>query len=573
MMLVRPSLSDTTVQLPAIAAAPRSHRLLAQRVTGVGSEYDAELLVLLHWRLRLMATLACGLYAYFVCVWALRPPAYQFGHFSARDWLFLLLNHATFAWEAIAAALLWSRTDMSLRRLRLLELTVLGLPFLHQCVHAFEPLFLAHALTQSIQAGADPQASARAHVLTWFVLIIGYGVLIPNSWRRCSTYVVLMAATALGLNVSAAAGGGVLSHPWVVRYVAELGVWLALALVLATYNARRIDVMRAEAIAARRLGQYRLLRRLGSGGMGDVFLAEHAFLKRPCAIKTIRPERAGAPGMLARFEREVQATATLTHPNTIQIYDYGHAEDGTFYYAMEYLPGFTFEELVHRHGPLPPGRAVYLLRQVASALHEAHAIGLIHRDVKPGNVIVCERGGLSDTAKLLDFGLVRQSLPEHADVTVTMAGMAVGTPAYMSPEQAAGCGELDARSDIYCLGAVAYFLLTGQPPFVRDSAMRTVAAHLLEPLPALSGVRADLPADLQAVVHRCLAKEPAQRFPECREIEAALAACACAVDWGPAQASAWWATRRPGAAAPELPRCQPTGKAHAPAHITQTPRA
>src|SRR5262249_52007665 len=158
---------------------------------------------------------------------------------------------------------------------------------------------------------------------------------------------------------------------------------------------------------ARKLGQYVLRQRLGSGGMGEVYLAEHVLLRRPCAVKLIRPDRTTDSNSLLRFEREVQATATLNHPNTVQIFDYGHAEDGTFYYAMEYLPGLNLEELVKRHGPLPPERALHLLRQVCGALHEAHAGGLIHRDIKPSNIITCERGGLHDVAKLLDFGLVR----------------------------------------------------------------------------------------------------------------------------------------------------------------------
>src|SRR5262249_9540433 len=198
-------------------------------------------------------------------------------------------------------------------------------------------------------------------------------------------------------------------------------------------------------------------------------------------------------------EREVQATATLSHPNTVEIFDYGHAEDGTFYYVMEYLPGLTLEQLVQRHGPLPPARSVHLLRQVCGALSEAHAAGLIHRDVKPGNVLVCERGGVHDVAKLLDFGLVRSPRLGQGGQTVTGEGMIAGTPAYMSPEQAAGRTDVDARSDLYGLGAVAYFLLTGRPPFVRDSAVQTLAAHLGEPVVAPDRHQPDVPADLQAV--------------------------------------------------------------------------
>src|SRR5262249_30984221 len=230
------------------------------------------------------------------------------------------------------------------------------------------------------------------------------------------------------------------------------------------------------------------------------------------------------------FEREVQATATLTHPNTVEVFDYGRADDGTFYYVMEYLPGPSLEEEVRQRGPLPPGRAVHLLRQLCGALQEAHAAGLIHRDIKPGNVLVCERGGRCDVAKLLDFGLVRAPGPGHDGQQLTLEGALAGTPAYMSPEQAASKGDLDARSDLYSLGAVAYFLLTGQPPFVRETAVQTLAAHISEAV-SPDRLRPDVPADVQALVLRCLEKDPARRFPDAASLEQALAACACAGEW------------------------------------------
>src|SRR5262245_60391171 len=255
-----------------------------------------------------------------------------------------------------------------------------------------------------------------------------------------------------------------------------MAFWLALAVAVAVHGSYRIEVLRQEAVASRRLGQYQLKQCIGSGGMGDVYLAEHVLLRRPCAIKLIRSERAGDPTNLARFEREVQATATLTHPNTVEIFDYGHAADGTFYYAMEYLPGISLDELVRRHGPLPAARVIHLLRQVCGALQEAHTAGLIHRDIKPGNVLVCQRGGRHDVAKLLDFGLVQVHGLNPDGQQLTQEGAIAGTPAYMSPEQAAAKADLDGRSDLYSLGAVAYFLLTGQPPFVRDSAVQTLSA-------------------------------------------------------------------------------------------------
>jgi eukaryotic-like serine/threonine-protein kinase len=262
---------------------------------------------------------------------------------------------------------------------------------------------------------------------------------------------------------------------------------------------------------------------LGAGGMGEVYLAKHALLRRPCAIKLIRPERARNLQDLRRFEREVQATATLTHPNTVQVFDYGHAEDGTFYYVMEYLPGLTLEQLVQQYGPLPPLRAVHLLRQVCAALREAHEIGLIHRDIKPSNVMVCERGGQHDTVKLLDFGLVLP--PPGAPDDLTQESTLAGTPAYMSPEQAGNQEGIDARSDVYSVGALAYFLLTGAPPFAGRSLVQVLAAHLHESPAPLTQHRLDVPPDLQAVVMRCLAKDPAERFVDAESLEAALANC------------------------------------------------
>jgi serine/threonine-protein kinase len=200
--------------------------------------------------------------------------------------------------------------------------------------------------------------------------------------------------------------------------------------------------------------------------MGEVYLAEHRLLKRPCAVKLNHPERAGDAAALHRFEREVRATAQLTHPNTVEIYDYGHAEDGTFYYVMEYLPGLDLDDLVTRYGPVPPARAVHFLRQLCGTSQKAHAAGLVHRDIKPGNVLVCRHGGRHDVAKLLDFGLVQAAGARGDDPSrLTATGAVVGTPAYMAPEQARGAEAADVRSDLYSLGALGYFLSAGRPPF------------------------------------------------------------------------------------------------------------
>ena len=288
----------------------------------------------------------------------------------------------------------------------------------------------------------------------WGLIAVAYGVIIPNTWRRCAAGVGLILLVGYLPGVLVSVEHGFPAQP-AFLYLTTNALWLGVAGAIAVYGSYRIEILRDEAQQARRLGQYSLKERLGAGGMGEVYLAEHMLLRRPCAIKLIRPERAGDPENLLRFEREVRTTATLTHPNTVQIFDYGHAEDGTFYYVMEYLSGLTLGQLVTRYGHLPAARAVHFLRQICAALREAHGIGLIHRDIKPGNVMVCERGGLHDVVKLLDFGLVLAADAGPDGERLTQEGAIAGTPAYMSPEQAAGRQNLDPRSDIYSVGCLA----------------------------------------------------------------------------------------------------------------------
>jgi len=260
-------------------------------------------------------------------------------------------------------------------------------------------------------------------------------------------------------------------------------------------------------------------------------------LKQPFAVKLLSPDRITDPKVLESIERQVQAMARLEHWNTVEIYDYGHGVDGSFYYVMEYLPGLTLEQLVTQFGPLPPARAVHFLRQVCRALQEAHDMGLMHRDIKPGNIIVCERAGIFDVAKLLDFGLVKHV--GLADPQLTMEGTVAGTPAYMSPEQASGSEHADARTDIYSLGAVAYFLLTGRPPFTNRTAMQVMAAHMYEaPAPTIA-YRPEVGPVLDEIVRRCLTKKPADRFPDARSLQMALEQYGGAT-WTQQDAQDWW---------------------------------
>jgi serine/threonine-protein kinase len=235
----------------------------------------------------------------------------------------------------------------------------------------------------------------------------------------------------------------------------------------------------------------------------------------------------------------------------VEIYDYGRTDDGTFYYVMEYLPGLSLEDLLDRHGPLPAERVVHVLRQTCHGLREAHSTGLIHRDIKPGNIFVAQRGGLFDVAKLLDFGLVKP-VSETPSARITQEGAISGTPLFMSPEQARGLGDIDARSDIYSLGAVAYTLLTGRPPFERTSPFEIMIAHARDDVVPPSQLRPDLPADLEGVIIRCLAKSPDDRFQDAESLEQALAECAAADQWTQLHAARWWQDNGHVAAAPAV---------------------
>jgi serine/threonine-protein kinase len=376
--------------------------------------------------------------------------------------------------------------------------------------------------------------------LPWIMLIFVYAMYIPNTWWRAAVIIGILAAIPIISNLTAILLSEPLSH--VLTWDGWVGIFLVMSLTAVTgvFGVDTIGRLRSEAFAARQLGQYRLTQLIGSGGMGEVYLAEHQMMKRPVAIKVIRPNRANDPGALARFEREVRATSRLSHWNTIEIFDYGRTADGTFYYVMEYLPGLSIAELVEKHGPLAPERAVYLLQQTCDALGEAHALGLIHRDIKPGNIFAAERGGHYDVAKLLDFGLAKRMISTTDEsVQLTGEGSITGSPLYMAPEQATG-GEPDARSDVYSVGAVAYYMLTGRPPFPGDNAIKVMIAQASEPVTAPSVYRPEIPADLEAIVLRCLEKSPSERFQDTASLAAALAECECAGRWSREAATRWW---------------------------------
>nr|WP_303652828.1 serine/threonine-protein kinase [Paludisphaera mucosa] len=321
-------------------------------------------------------------------------------------------------------------------------------------------------------------------------------------------------------------------------------VLLATAVATSVFGVSTINGYRREVVRQRELNQYRLGRKLGAGGMGEVYLAEHRLLKRPCAMKLIAPKLTGSETSRARFELEVRATARLSHWNTVEVYDYGRTEDGEFYYVMEYLPGLSLQEVVDRHGPMPAGRVIYLLRQVCEALREAHLAGLIHRDLKPPNVFAALRGARYDVAKVLDFGLVK-SVGDESSPHLTLEGIVTGSPLYMAPEMILKNRVPDGRVDVYSLGAVAYFLLTGRPPFLGPDAISVMMAHANDLVELMTEHNPDVPFDLEAVVLRCLEKDPGDRYASASDLSRALGGCRDADGWSADRAEAWWMEHEP----------------------------
>jgi eukaryotic-like serine/threonine-protein kinase len=418
--------------------------------------------------------------------------------------------------------------EVSLKKLRVAELVIFGLPA------AFFVMLQRRVTLEDAVRGVLPTPSPF-----WLLLIFTYGMFIPNTWRRAALVIGAMALAPVVLILAM-----MLAYPQVAAVMTPVGLLqlvlvMLVASVASVFGTHLINTLRREAFEAKQLGQYRLIAPLGAGGMGEVYLGEHRMLKRPCAIKLIRPEQAGDPRVLARFEREVQMTARLSHWNTIEIFDYGRTDDGTFFYVMEYLPGLSLEHLLDRYGALPAERVVHLLRQTCQGLREAHGIGLIHRDIKPGNIFAAQRGGLYDVAKLLDFGLVKP-LAEMPAARLTVDGAISGTPLFMSPEQARGQDNIDARSDIYSLGAVAYALLTGRPPFERSSPLEVMIAHARDEVTPPSQHQSDVPADLERVILRCLAKRAEERFQDVESLEQALSECSAADQWTQERAAQWW---------------------------------
>jgi len=501
-------------------------------VEGSTPHLSAETRDLLRNRLRISAILFFIGFSAFLIRWF-----FYWNEWIARGQLSTFFVHGLVTIVLGAFAIrLCRHCSFSLTKLRIAELIIFGCPAL---------FFVVMTVQEAMQFATLPDGAARLTTITspWMLLVFVYALFIPNTWQRSAAVIGAFAVIPLGIFAylfTVPAYAELASREDYAGFVSAQVLIMAIVAMTGIVGVYTIGTLRREAFAAKQLGQYRLKRRLGSGGMGEVYLAEHQMMKRPCAVKLIRPEKAGDPRMLARFEREVRATAKLSHWNSIDIYDYGRTADGTFYYVMEYLPGHNVGEMVEGYGPIPPGRTVYLMEQVCAALAEAHGIGLVHRDIKPANIFCAYRGGVFDVVKLLDFGLAKPTMEAGQNAQLTLAGTVTGSPLFMSPEQASGEDHVDARSDIYSLGAVMYYLLTGQPPFMSDNPLKVMIAHAAQEVVPMRHHNAELSGELEEIVMRCLEKDPDHRYQDVSALRNALRDLVLEDTWSSDLAAKWW---------------------------------
>lgn len=385
----------------------------------------------------------------------------------------------------------------------------------------------------------------------YFLLLIAIPVVLVQEHPR---QVIAMCALCLAAGLAGAAGA-LIWDPWATlddTVIARANAVFLLSTLLGVSSAavliielnrrtqRELADLRRQAMEARQLGQYTLGDQIGEGGMGEVYRATHALLRRPAAIKLLREGQVNEAAM-RRFEREVQLTSELTDPNTIAIFDYGRTPEGLFYYVMEYLEGLSLNALVDQYGPQPPERVVHILKQVCVSLEEAHAHGLVHRDIKPANIILCERGTRPDFVKVLDFGLVKDLGAQDA----TAQDIVAGTPAYLSPEALADPNTIGPSSDLYAVGAVGYYLLTGEEVFERKSIVELLRAQLLDPpTPPHERLGAPVPEVLEHLIMDCLNKDPTNRPQSAAVLRRTLDAVEPPHPWTEDEARIWWTNHR-----------------------------
>lgn len=381
-------------------------------------------------------------------------------------------------------------------------------------------------LTMMIPNGRGP---AIALLMTNLALVLRAAI-VPSPVTRT----LVIGGLAIGITASSTFGCAQDLPTLAGIWLTALGTAFVIASGVISYV---IYGLRRAVSHAKRLGQYELTRKLGEGGMGKVYEATHVLLSRRTALKLLPIERLGEE-TIKRFETEVRQTSRLEHPNSIYVYDFGRTPDGQFYYAMEYLDGLTLQELGARWGPLPPGRVVHLLKQAAAALAEAHSMNLVHRDIKPANIMITRRGLQPDSLKVLDFGLVK--FVDSPDPGITQENSIIGTPKYLAPEAVQTPLDVGPEADIYALGAVGYFLLTGTEVFSAKSVVEICAKHLSEiPEAPSKRLQKPLPEDLEMLILRCLEKAPEDRYANGSELLLALEALE-ALSWDRQQANAWW---------------------------------
>jgi serine/threonine-protein kinase len=402
-----------------------------------------------------------------------------------------------------------------------------------------------------------PPALAPSMHLSWITVgILIYAMIAPASPRKMLAGALVTASMdPLALLVAYLLGDPATSVPQaIVRVLPNYAC--AVVAVLPSRVLYRLGRRLREAQA---LGSYELVELLGRGGMGEVWRARHQLLARDAAIKLVRPEMLGARNeadarvVQRRFEREAKATAALSSPHTIQVFDFGMTRDGAFYYVMELLAGRDLESLVREFGPVPADRAIFLLRQVCHSLADAHARGMVHRDIKPANIYVCRMGLEYDFVKVLDFGLVkvRERTPGGETTLVTLEHTTTGTPAYMAPEIIVGEADVDRRADVYALGCVAYFLLTGQLVFEADTPMKMLLQHVhAQPVPPSQRTELRIPRELDALVLSCLEKDPRARPQNAEELFRMAVGCKTCETWDQASARTWWQTHLPDLTGP-----------------------
>jgi serine/threonine-protein kinase len=501
------------------------------------ASFPTDILELARGRIRVLA-------AFFAVAFAFDPIVYvtavSMMRHVPREAVHSLANQLTFAVMSLVSIGLWFLAGH--RRMTMKKLYKIVLEY--QVVLCF-----IVATSMYSQFYADRGVIA---LMTWVPpIVIAFPLIVPGPPRAMAIAAIVSGAMApIGLWWIDLTGRVHVTDP--IAYVQAV-ISSGFAVVLAIIGSRVIYGMGKEVARARALGSYQLEERLGEGGMGEVWRARHRLLARTAAVKLIRPALSAGVAVSGtarqRFEREAQAIAQLRSPHTVNLFDYGVAADGSFYYAMELLEGLDVESLVRRFGPVSPERAVFILNQICHSLSEAESVGLVHRDIKPSNIFLCRYGEDLDFVKVLDFGIVKSSFDgPNAATALTGENVIHGTPAFMAPEQALGSANVDGRADIYSLGCVAYWLLTGQLVFNADSPTGMLMKHIQsEPSAPSSRAEVFIPPSFDTLVLACLAKEPAARPQSARELSRLLAEIESSTEWGEEQRRQWWEKNLPEA--------------------------